>query len=162
LDYGRYNKSFHKWWCGFRPEQDRLVIIEDCPGAPEGDCQSQHLKIWGDRHPFIGETKRSGIPIEPGRIAIIVTSNSEIDEAFSRERDRDAIKRGFRELNMNQANKKMIQAVRRDGKVLASNEEEEHEVMSEEQLQCTDEEKEERIRERETEDRQQSMSGHVK
>jgi hypothetical protein len=152
LDYGRYNKSFNKWWCGFRPEQDRLVIIEDWPSAPQGDCLSQHLKIWGDRYPFIAETKGSGIPVEPGRIAIIVTSNYGIDQAFSREQDRDAIRRRFREINMTVANKKLIEAMKIDGKVLSYNEEEEHEVMDEDELQMTDEEKEERIREREIED----------
>jgi hypothetical protein len=152
LDYGRYNKPFNKWWCGFRPEQDRLVIVEDWPGAPQGDCLSQHLKIWGDRYPFIGETKGSGIPIEPGRISIIITSNYNIDEAFTREKDRDAIKRRFREIEMNQQNKKLIEVMRIDGKVLAFNEDEEQPVMDEDELQYTEEEIDEKERERETED----------
>jgi hypothetical protein len=155
IDYGRYNKSFNKWWCGFRPELDRLVVIDDWPCAPQGDCLVQHLKIWGDRYPFIAETKGSGIPVEPGRIAIIITSNYGIEEAFSREQDKDAIKRRFRELNMNKNNKTVIEAMRIDGKVLAYNKENETEVMNEEELMYTEEEIETRTRERETEDLQE-------
>jgi hypothetical protein len=68
VDDGKFKKPFNKWRCGSKPDVDRLVRVEDWPASPQGDCLCQHLKVWGDRYPFIGETKGSGIPREPGRV----------------------------------------------------------------------------------------------
>jgi hypothetical protein len=59
----------------------------------------------GDRYTFMGETKDSGLPIEPGRRAIALTSNLSISQAFSREKDQKAIRRRFGDLQMGYINR---------------------------------------------------------
>ena len=65
----------------------------------------QHLKIWADRYPFIGEIKNSALEISPNDYCLVVTSNYSIDQAFMDEPkadhqiDREAIHRRFTEVN---------------------------------------------------------------
>jgi hypothetical protein len=105
----QYKKNLNKWWDGFSPLIHRQITIEDWhPGA---ECLSQHLKLWGDRYPFIAEVKGSSIQMEPGKWLLIVTSNYSIDQCF-REEDRPAIHRRFCEIEMTEENKVRILATR--------------------------------------------------
>lgn len=94
-----FNKPYNKWWNGYTECYHTRVIIDDWPKAPQGDALCQHLKIWGDRYPFTGEVKGGSVNIVP-TFSIVITSNYSIDEAFSNEEDRDAIKRRFKEIHM--------------------------------------------------------------
>ena len=93
-----FKKNFNKWWNGFSLLYTKCVVMEDYPDKVHGgDVLCQHMKIWADRYPFQGETKGSGLWIEPGQFCLVVTSNYPIDECFMNEVDREAIKRRFTE-----------------------------------------------------------------
>jgi hypothetical protein len=115
--------------CGFKPDHDLLVMIEDWPAAPQGDCLVQHLKVWGDRN-----------------------SNYAINEAISREQDREAGRGRFREIQMTKENQRLVQQLRMDVKRLQYNEGEEKQRRAPEELQYSEEEIAEVIHDRETED----------
>lgn len=101
-------KNCNKWWGGYNLVQTKCVIVEDYPCRPMGNMLVQHMKIWGDRYPFIGETKGSEVWVEPGRFILIVTSNYPIENCFENEEDIQAIKRRFHEIHMTEENKAMI------------------------------------------------------
>jgi hypothetical protein len=129
-----FRKNYNKWWCGMETRTVQKVIIEDWPPAPQGEMLCQHLKVWGDRYPFGGETKGSCIPIMPGRFFIIITSNYAPNQCFSREEDRKAIERRFSVIRMTKENVKLLAKVQLDIKILATTEsfeeEEEEEPIS--------------------------------
>jgi hypothetical protein len=85
----------------------RKVVIEDWPASPQGDVLCQHLKIWGDRYCFCGETKGSSIPMMSGKFFLRITSNYPIKSCFQREEDYMAIKRRFCEIAMTKENSKL-------------------------------------------------------
>jgi hypothetical protein len=103
LPKNQYRKNFNKWWCGFN-HTTTCVVLEDYPAAPQGDVLSQYIKIWGDRYPFTAEVKGGSILMEPGRWALIITSNHSIEQAITNQSDRDAIKRRFTEVELNHQN----------------------------------------------------------
>jgi hypothetical protein len=107
-----FKKNFNKWWDGFQPMTTKCVIIEDYPPLPAGNVLSHHLKIWGDRYPFVGEVKNSGAPCEPGRWFLIITSNYPINECVTMDEDVQAIQRRFREIHMTMENKTMVESLR--------------------------------------------------
>jgi hypothetical protein len=78
---------------------------------------AQHLKVWGDRSPFIGQRKGGGLPVEPGIFAIIIASNYAINEAFSKEQDREAIRRRLNQIEMTTANKVLREAMKIDAHI---------------------------------------------
>jgi len=85
-----YVKSHNKWWDGYNNEE--VVLIDDW--GPQMECLSDHLKQWADRYPFPAEVKGSSFTARPGKI--IITSNYSIDDCFTREEDRAALRRRFK------------------------------------------------------------------
>lgn len=107
-----FKKNVNKWWDGYSLFETRLVIIEDWPSKMERkDVLAQHIKVWGDRYPFIGECKGSHLQVDPGRFSIVITSNYPIDECFECPEDIKAIKRRFQEIKMTRENATMIEAM---------------------------------------------------
>lgn len=104
-----FKKNFNKWWDGFQLMTTRCVIIEDYPPLPIGNTLSHHLKIWGDRYPFVGEVKNSGAPCEPGRWFLIITSNYPIERCIATEEDVVTVQRRFKEIEMTHENKVLIE-----------------------------------------------------
>ena len=95
-----YSKAFNKWWNGYSQETTKRIIIEDWPNALQGgNTLCQHLKIWGDRYPFTAELKGGHIAVEPS-YQLIITSNYSIDDCFSSDEDKEAIKRRFSEIHL--------------------------------------------------------------
>ena len=100
-EYGEiYKKNFNKWWDGYLLMSTKIVILEDYPCQPQGNVLAQHMKLWGDRYPTVGECKGSHLMLEPKRFFFIVTSNYPIDACFITEEDKEAIHRRFREVKM--------------------------------------------------------------
>lgn len=94
-----YKKNWNKWWDGYIPDGHRCVIIEDVPR--DALALAQHMKIWSDRYPFMGEIKGGSIRINPGDHFLIVTSNYSIEEALPGATvDVEAIKRRFLEVKI--------------------------------------------------------------
>ena len=97
-----YSHNISKWWSGYSSEH-QIIVFEDWPNDKQ--CLIQHLKIWADRYPFIGEIKGSALGISPNDYCLVITSNYSIDEAFTdefkvnHEKDRAAIHRRFTEVN---------------------------------------------------------------
>ena len=97
-----YSHNVSKWWSAYSSEHE-VVIFEDWPN----DMQKliQHLKIWSDRYPFIGEIKNSALGISPNDYCLVITSNYSIDQAFTDEpnanhtEDRAALHRRFTEID---------------------------------------------------------------
>ena len=107
-----FRKNVNKWWDGYELFETRLVIIEDWPSKLERkDVLSQHVKVWGDRYPFIGECKGTHIQVDPGRFSIVITSNYPIDQCFENPEDIRAIRRRFQEIEMTSLNRTMIEAM---------------------------------------------------
>lgn len=94
-----YKKNWNKWWDGYIPGGHRCVIIEDVP--KDAVALVQHMKIWSDRYPYMGEIKGGSININPGDHFLIVTSNYSIEEALpGSDVDIAAIKRRFMEVHI--------------------------------------------------------------
>jgi hypothetical protein len=53
---------------------------------------------WGDRYPFVGQVKGSTLLVDPGRFTLIVTSHYPIEQCFSGEAEREAMKGRFQEV----------------------------------------------------------------
>lgn len=101
-DYPSYPKNLNKWWDGYDPSSHKSIIIEDIDPT-HGKWAVQFFKVWCDRYRFLGETKGSGIMIDPGTYFLIVTSNYSIQQVFAEasQVDRDAIQRRFHEVYIN-------------------------------------------------------------
>lgn len=96
-EYPSYPKNLNKWWDGYDPSAHRSVIIEDIDPS-HGKWAAQFMKVWSDRYRFLGETKGSGVMVQPGTYFLIVTSNYSIDQVFEEAPlDKDAIRRRFYE-----------------------------------------------------------------
>ena len=115
-----YKKNFNKWWDGYQILNHKFVILEDYPSQPQGNVLAQHMKIWGDRYPFIGECKGTHIGIEPGRFFLIITSNYKIDDCFVNFEDKEAIHRRFHEIHMTNENALMVKSILLDTDILKS------------------------------------------
>lgn len=86
-----YFKSMNKWWDGYRDED--IVLMEEM--SPLHECLATHMKLWCDRYPFTGEIKGGVMQgIRPKKI--IVISNYEIDEVFTKTQDSEPMKRRFK------------------------------------------------------------------
>jgi hypothetical protein len=127
-----YKKNYNKWFCGFDVREVTKVLIEDWPARPAGDMLNQHLKVWGDRYCFIGETKGSAMLIAPGKFFLVITSNYHPKDCFTREEDCNAIMRRFSVIHMTQKNEKMIKHLVLDPEILQKEEQEQEEMEQEE------------------------------
>lgn len=106
----QYKKNTNKWWDGYSVIMHKLIIIEDYPCLPAGNCLVQHLKIWGDRYCFEGEVKTAHVFVQPGRFFLVVTSNYPINMCFENPVDIEAIKRRFTEIEMTEDNRALLSA----------------------------------------------------
>jgi hypothetical protein len=71
---------------------------------------ARYVKIWCDRSPLTGEVKGSSITVVSGEFKIVVTSNFSIADVFANEKDRNAIKRRFTEVELTMENRVLIMA----------------------------------------------------
>ena len=74
---GAFIKSFSKWWCGYRPDDEghSVVILDDLHFKW---ADKEMLKNWADVFSFVAETKGGSMQIRPKQI--IVTSNYTIEQ----------------------------------------------------------------------------------
>jgi hypothetical protein len=86
------HKDINKWWNGYRPEDIKIVLIEEWD--PTHACLASKLKLWSDRYPFPGEIKNSSLVIEP-LFFLVITSNYTIEQCFPNYEDQKSIKRRF-------------------------------------------------------------------
>lgn len=84
-----YIKEANKWWDAY---QDEEVVIFDDIDPSMGWCK-RFLKIWGDRYPFLAEEKGGTKRIRPQ--LFIVTSQYSIEDCFSDQETRDALRRRY-------------------------------------------------------------------
>ena len=85
-----YMKMCNKWWDGYTNQ--KTVIIEDLD--IKHDVLGHHLKIWGDRYPFLAERKGGAMMIRPERI--IITSNYKPSDLWSDDTTLGPIKRRYK------------------------------------------------------------------
>jgi hypothetical protein len=106
-------KNVNKWWCGYNPVKNRVVVIDDYPSIGSGgNCLVHHMKLWADRYPFQGEVKGSTVLVQPGRFCLIITSNFEINQCFNNPEDIAAIERRFHVIQMTKHNAQLIQVMK--------------------------------------------------
>jgi hypothetical protein len=103
------------------------VILENFACNPQGDIHTYHLKIWGDRYRFIGETNGSALSIGAGRRMLILTSNDHPLDCFQKEQNREAIERRFAVIEMTEKNKKRLKRTRLDTSIPHTGDEDEDE-----------------------------------
>lgn len=89
-----YSKPRNNWWDGYQHEAVVLVDDLDCFDVKLGG----QVKHWADRYPFIGECKGSSVRIRPARL--IVTSQYSIEEIWFDEPTREAMRRRFKVIKM--------------------------------------------------------------
>ena len=85
-----YWKGMNRWWDGYMGES--CVVLDDFE-PDHGKFLGYYFKIWCDHYPFNAEVKGGMLHIRPG--IVIVTSNFRLEECFSDDIIRSAVRRRF-------------------------------------------------------------------
>jgi hypothetical protein len=111
-------KNSDIWWDEYSLALTGGVIIENYPAAPAGDRMAPEMLKWGDRYPFSGQVKGSTLLVDRGRFTLIVTSHYSIDQGFSGEAERGAMKGRFQEVEMTVDNSDILMGCRLNRAIL--------------------------------------------
>lgn len=90
-----YPKPLNKWWDCYNGQREYLLDDVD-PG--HGPWLGGLLKQWTDHYPFIAEIKGRSEPIRP--TVCCVTSQFEIEEVFTDNRNLEALTRRFKSIHL--------------------------------------------------------------
>lgn len=90
-----YAKLANKWFDGYTDEP--YIIIDDI-GPDQAKTLAYHLKIWGDRYPFIAESKNWSRTIAPR--GFIITSQYSIRGLWTDDETREALERRYTTIDL--------------------------------------------------------------
>jgi hypothetical protein len=113
-------KNSDLWLDGYSLALTGGVIIENYPAAPAGNALAEEMLKPGDRLPFVGQVKWSTLLVDPGRFTLIVRAHYPIEQCFSGEAEREAMKGRFQEVEMTVDNSDMLMRSRVNRGILST------------------------------------------